>query len=130
VDWKTYGMPEDVEGLRQDWQTRLYLYLLAENSGIAPENLAMTYWFLGGKTPQSWRLVYDAAQHEATQVELHGLLDRLAAQLGDYGQGLPQVSRDRGLCQTCPFNLRCDRGATIEASGAIDLALIPELPLA
>jgi PD-(D/E)XK nuclease superfamily len=132
VDWKTYGRPGDVEGLREDWQTRLYLYLLAENSAIAPENLAMTYWFLGGKQPQSWRLVYDAAQHEATKVELQIWLNRLAQWLGDYEQGrpFPQVDRDRELCPTCPFSRRCDRGDGREA-GAIDqLELIPEVPLA
>jgi hypothetical protein len=133
VDWKTYGKPEDGSGLQADWQTRLYLYLLAENSGIAPEHLAMTYWFLGGKTPQSWRLVYDAAQHGATEADLQTWLGHLAQWLGDYGETsrpFPQVSLDRGLCPTCPFNLRCDRGETIGASGAIDLALIPEVPLA
>jgi hypothetical protein len=133
VDWKTYGKPEDVEDLRQDWQTRLYLYLLAENSAIDPQHLAMTYWFLGGKTPQSWRLVYDSAQHAATQADLQTWLGRLAQWLGDYKNHehpFPQVNRDRGLCPTCPFNLRCDRGA-IQEAGAIDqLALIPEVPLA
>jgi hypothetical protein len=128
VDWKTYGKPEDGSELRQDWQTRLYLYLLAENSGIAPEHLAMTYWFLGGRQPQSWRLGYDAAQHAATQADLQTWLGRLDHWLEAYenqAQPFPQVNRDRGLCQTCLFNLRCDRGAE-----AIDqLALIPEVPL-
>jgi hypothetical protein len=133
MDWKTYGKPEEVEDLRQDWQTRLYLYLLAENSGIAPEHLAMTYWFLGGKQPQSWRLAYDAAQHGATKADLQTWLGRLAEWLGDYekkGSLFPQVNRDQGLCLACPLNLRCDRGTMLGETGAIDqLALIAEVPL-
>lgn len=93
----------------------------------------MTYWFLGGKQPQSWRLVYDGDQHAATKVELHQLLERLAQWLGDYEQGLPlpQVNGDRQLCPTCPFNLRCDRGDDRPGQETLDqLELIPEVPLA
>jgi hypothetical protein len=58
----------------------------------------------------------------------------LAEWLGDYEKHehpFPQVNLHRGLCQTCPFNLRCDRGDRPGEAGAIDqLALIPEVPLA
>jgi PD-(D/E)XK nuclease superfamily len=131
IDWKTYAKPEDVETLRLDWQTRLYLYLLAENSGFAPENLAMTYWFLGGNSPQSWRLEYDATQHQTTAQDLETLLGQLNAWITDYDAGLalPQVSQDRNLCPSCPFSQRCDRVGVSQGAMIDRLDLIPERPL-
>jgi hypothetical protein len=140
VDWKTYGKPrEGQEDLGQDWQTRLYLYLLARNladnpltAAIAPEDISMTYWFLGGPQPESWRRTYDGAQHAATEAELQTWLARLTQWLAAYEhhqQAFPQVD-DRAHCQQCPFNLRCDRLAAPEQSEDIDrLDLIPEVSL-
>jgi hypothetical protein len=32
--------------LAKNWQTRLYLYVLAETSAYPPDSLSMTYWFV------------------------------------------------------------------------------------
>ena len=45
VDWKTYRRARPIEDLREDWQTRLYLFLLATWSEYPPESLSMVYWF-------------------------------------------------------------------------------------
>ncbi|MEO1070452.1 MAG: PD-(D/E)XK nuclease family protein, partial [Cyanobacteria bacterium J06638_6] len=43
VDWKTYQTPSSKAQLAQEWQTRLYLYLLVETSDLTPAQVAMTY---------------------------------------------------------------------------------------
>ncbi|WP_448572138.1 PD-(D/E)XK nuclease family protein, partial [Trichothermofontia sp.] len=49
LDWKTYAQPSQPQRLQQDWQTRLYLWVLAATSTYAPERLKMTYWFAQGE---------------------------------------------------------------------------------
>jgi hypothetical protein len=46
VDWKTYLRPPHQAQLEQDWQTRLYLYVLVETTELTPEQVSMSYWFV------------------------------------------------------------------------------------
>jgi len=97
-DWKTYLKPETPEKLAQNWQTRLYLYILAETSDYAPEQLSMTYWFVRNH-PQSVTFAYSQSQHQQTQKDLKELLGRLGHYLtGDFSH---IVSCE----QTCPYYL-------------------------
>lgn len=41
LDWKTYPRPQNSRWLQQNWQTRLYPFVLAETSPYDPEQLAM-----------------------------------------------------------------------------------------
>jgi ATP-dependent exoDNAse (exonuclease V) beta subunit len=41
LDWKTYPQPKEQNRLAKDWQTRLYLYVLAETSDYLPEQISM-----------------------------------------------------------------------------------------
>lgn len=126
-DWKTHQRPPRREWLQDDWQTRLYLYVLSETTDLEPEQISMTYWFvrlaagLGsvtaeqvfekrraeGTQPTSYRFGYSQAQHQRTQQDLQRLTDRLTRmrQAGDF----PKVAVEKGLCDDCPFNVRCDR---------------------
>jgi len=45
-DWKTYLKPIDADKLAKNWQTRLYLYVLAETAAYPLDSLSMTYWFV------------------------------------------------------------------------------------
>ena len=47
LDWKTYRKPRRAEELSHNWQTRLYLYVLAETSDYQPQQIQMIYWFVG-----------------------------------------------------------------------------------
>jgi hypothetical protein len=97
-DWKTYLKPETPEKLAQNWQTRLYLYILAETSDYAPEQLSMTYWFVRNH-PQSVTFTYSQPQHQQTQRDLNGLLGRLGHYLtGDFDHIV-------NCQQTCPYYL-------------------------
>lgn len=116
LDWKTYPRPQNARRLAQHWQTRLYLFVLAETSHYRPDQLAMTYWYVQAGNPelpqpQSLHCTYSIAQHRRTQKDLLQWLDRLTQWLTAYerGEGLPQVETAQNHCQTCSFMLRCQR---------------------
>ncbi|HLO84069.1 MAG TPA: PD-(D/E)XK nuclease family protein [Nostocaceae cyanobacterium] len=112
LDWKTYAQKPPKSSLAKNWQTRLYMYVLAETSKYLPENISMTYWFVQveGK-PQSVQFIYDIKQHQKTAQDLNKLLDNLTEWLEKYQQGqeFPQTPEYRNACEYCQYNVRCDR---------------------
>ena len=115
IDWKTHLTPPPRSRLQQDWQLRLYLYVLAETSQLPPEQISMTYWFVRHRDPQTQELVptssrfsYDLQRHRQTEQDLERLTERLN-QLRLQAEAFPKVERSRGLCSSCAFSLRCDR---------------------
>lgn len=129
LDWKTYPLPKNRQWLEEDWQTRLYLYILAETSDYSPEQISMTYWFVQSQPePKSVKFIYNAGKHEQTRRELSGLLENLNNWLLEYerGEEFPQVVEDAGECDRCQFAIRCDRhSASSEPANNRDL--IPNL---
>jgi PD-(D/E)XK nuclease superfamily len=120
IDWKTYPRPQKADRLAKNWQTRLYLFVLAETTDYAPEQISMTYWFVEpGKTPQSLRFQYNTILHQQTQKDLAQILAQLTEWLKNYdaGNSLPQVDERQGYCQTCPFAARCHK--TKQATGIL-----------
>ncbi|MBF2021483.1 MAG: PD-(D/E)XK nuclease family protein [Hydrococcus sp. C42_A2020_068] len=104
VDWKTYLFPENRAKLAKNWQTRLYLYVLAETTDYLPEQISMTYWFVKLPTqPQSLTFVYNSVQHEKNRQDLTRLLTQLDRWLDNYsnaGTSFPHLSN----CQeSCPY---------------------------
>lgn len=137
VDWKTYFQARDRKRLEQDWQTRLYLYLLVETTDLAPEQVAMSYWFVrqrdpqtGKLAPQEVNLTYSSQKHERTRQDLQ----RLTTALTSYqtSREFPQVGLGQGRCDRCAFVVPCDRLATGTEHGLLQLpslAEIEEVPL-
>ena len=131
VDWKTYLKPPPQQVLANDWQTRLYLYVLAETSDLDPEQLTMVYWFVRHRDengedlpPSDYRFAYSLQQHDQTRRALLGLTDRLSdlRQRGEF----PQTDYlDR--CDRCPFQIRCQRLDIPDLS--MDLEAIEEIAL-
>jgi PD-(D/E)XK nuclease superfamily len=112
IDWKTYPRPQNAARLAKNWQTRLYLFVLAETTDYAPEQLSMTYWFVEpGKPPESLRFQYSATLHQQTQQDLAQILKQLTEWLKSYdaGDALPQVDERQGHCQVCLFAVRCQK---------------------
>jgi hypothetical protein len=113
IDWKTYPQPPNDEQLAKNWQTRLYLYLLAETSHYSPEQIQLIYWFINvPKKTSSLTFQYDQEQHQQTENDLNQLLN----QLSDYWQryqeseeSFPQVAESQGYCLDCPFTIPCER---------------------
>jgi len=147
-DWKTHQQPPKKVWLEQDWQTRLYLYVLCETSQLPPESISMTYWFvrLGQSAiqtrevdrteidqtevdqieidqtetdqkvaaqPSAYKFTYGLAQHDQTRRDLQQLTDELTNMRSQ--AHFPKVAIEKGLCDRCPFNVRCDRIAPAQA---------------
>lgn len=87
LDWKTYLQPKNKTLLARNWQTRLYLYVLAETSEYTPEQISMTYWFVKlPKKPQSHTFQYNEKLHQQTKQDLTVLLKSLDNWLLETGQ--------------------------------------------
>lgn len=115
VDWKTYLKPKSFQHLKDDWQTRLYLYVLVETSDYTPEQVALSYWFVRAENPetqvqepQQVRIPYSTAAHTQTQTDLQRLTDQLTTYL-ERSEPLPQVPLGSQACDFCPFAVRCQR---------------------
>ncbi|MBO3460669.1 PD-(D/E)XK nuclease family protein [Aetokthonos hydrillicola Thurmond2011] len=112
LDWKTYPKPPNKRRLENNWQTRLYMYVLAETSEYFPENISMTYWFVQSEgKPQSIKFSYNSAQHEQTAKKLYNLLSKLSKWVTSYYEGgqFPQVPEGSKACDYCQYNTRCER---------------------
>jgi hypothetical protein len=117
LDWKTYAQPQTSKWLAQNWQTRLYRFVLAETSDYTPDQISMTYWFIRPSTdedvrPEFLRFPYSMAQHEQTRQDLTALLAQLTTWLAAYQSGdadFPQVPETSGHCRFCPFAMLCQR---------------------
>ena len=119
LDWKTYPLPKHKGWLERDWQTRLYLYVLAETSDYSPEQISMVYWFVKSEPePKRIKFTYNAGKHEQTRRDLMELLHKLNDWLANYERGkeFPQVPEDARECDYCQFAVRCDR--TLESREA------------
>jgi len=102
-DWKTHkkALPELI--LRQSWQTRLYLYVLAETSNFEPEQLDMTYWFANTETQV--KIGYNRAQHEQTKQDLQQRLGDMCRQ-----QKFSKLLAGSAICDRCKFYYLCWQG--------------------
>ncbi len=139
LDWKTYAKPQQLSPLQNNWQSRLYPFVLAETSSYRPEQISMTYWFFQATAagePQKLHIPYTKALHDQTHAELRRLLPQLNAWLTQYNQGvdLPQVPLGSRHCATCSFAIRCDRLAPSTQAPTTplllsDVAAIPEIPI-
>ncbi|HAZ49878.1 MAG TPA: PD-(D/E)XK nuclease family protein [Cyanobacteria bacterium UBA11371] len=111
LDWKTYPKPQKRQNLAQNWQTRLYLYVLAETSDYAPEQISMTYWFVQSQPEaKSLKFTYNAGLHEQTRRDLSRLLHQLTDWLRRYekGEEFPLVEEPAGTCDFCQYAVRCN----------------------
>ena len=137
LDWKTYSQPTNYHWLAQDWQTRLYLYILAETTDYLPEQISMTYWFVKSQpSPQKLTFTYNSVKHEETRQDLSELLSRLTGWLERYNSAqiqFPQLPVSANRCLDCSFALRCQRlgesGMKGDRNVLISLADIEEVSI-
>jgi len=122
-DWKT-GSPQTADALRQAWQTRLYLALLAESRGallkngqiLDPDQAALTYWYVSA--PHSPRtLRYSRAAHAQNWAEVRQVVAAMQTQLARADWPLTD---DWGQCRACAYQVICRRQAAGGAAGAWD----------
>lgn len=133
VDWKTYLKPPLKGQLAHNWQTRLYLYVLAETSHLKPDQLKMVYWFVRHRDeqgndlpPTDYCFPYSLQQHDQTRADLIRLTDQLSRlrELRDFPQ-TTYLER----CTRCPFQIRCQRMASSDAQLPVDLESIEEISI-
>jgi CRISPR/Cas system-associated exonuclease Cas4 (RecB family) len=105
-DWKTHKKPLPELTLAQSWQTRLYLYVLAETSNYQPGQLGITYWFANSETQV--QINYDRKLHEQTRQDLQQRLEDLS-QCQD-SQKLSKLSAGNSICDRCRFYYLCWQG--------------------
>lgn len=104
LDWKTYLQPENKSKLANNWQTRLYLYVLAETSHYLPEQISFTYWFVKlPSQPQSVKFNYNSKLHEKTRQDLSNLLGKLDNWLADYLENNISFPHLTNCEETCSY---------------------------
>jgi RecB family exonuclease len=135
-DWKT-GRPHSEAELRQDWQTRLYLAMLAEGGAalghtLQPDQIAITYWYVNDPAePRTIR--YNLAWHKQNWADLQALVAQIDEALV---QDTWPLTDDWSHCRQCAYQAYCGRqeaGETApteseEAADETDLFLEPEIP--
>lgn len=130
-DWKTYRQPQKANQLAQNWQSRLYLYVLAETSEYSPEQIQMTYWFVRAGKPQKVTLNYDRAQHQNTERELDFLLSQLETWLQDYQESKVDFPHVANCPDRCPYSqsLLAETTAEQQQNWLQAIAEIEETPI-
>lgn len=104
LDWKTYLQPENIQKLADNWQTRLYLYVLVETSDYSPEQISLTYWFVKLPTkPQSFTIFYDRDKHKKNHEDLTMLLNQLKNWLNEYTQENINFPHNANCQTSCPY---------------------------
>lgn len=121
LDWKTHNKPLSPMILETSWQTRLYLYLLAETSDYLPEQLSMSYWF--ANTGTTVAIAYNQQDHEQTGQELSQILREIKE--SEQTNYFPQLPKGSLGCNQCEFKYRCERSQI--NLGAI--STFPEVPI-
>ena len=121
-DWKT-GNARSETALQQDWQTRLYLALLAEGGGalwrndylengrsgnirfLQPEHITMTYWY--ATEPDTPRIIrYSQPQHARNWAEIQ----KIVAQIDVHHQQDEWPKTDElAQCRQCAYQVYCGR---------------------
>lgn len=138
IDWKSYQKPRSPQHLKNNWQTRLYPYILSQSSPYQPQQISMTYWFAQSKqnplnqNSHTYHFPYDGQQHHETEVKLSCQLSQLQNWLENFqqGQAFPQVEH-QNICQneteTCVFLERCQRNLPAPQQSLTNIDAIPEL---
>jgi CRISPR/Cas system-associated exonuclease Cas4 (RecB family) len=106
-DWKTGVHQSSRRSLQQRWQTRLYLYLLAETCGLPPDALSMTYWFVRQSPIQSVTIPYSRRVHQATAQDLRALLNQLRDLIAQPDALMPPLAAESPACRHCAYASRC-----------------------
>lgn len=118
-DWKT-GHPPGLDVLRDDWQTRLYLGMVAAGSAallgrdqaIAPERITLTYWYTA--VPEAPLVIrYDAAWHAQNWDDLQTILSELDAALA---ADVWPLTDNWDHCRHCVYQIYCGRQAAGESA--------------
>lgn len=104
-DWKTYLQRDNLEKIEKNWQTRLYLYVLAEKFNYQPDDISMIYWFIKlPSKPQKITVNYNQEKHQKTKQDLLIILEKLNLYLTNYYQNNQSFCDANHSChKNCTF---------------------------
>lgn len=104
-DWKTYLQPP-ASKIEDDWQTKLYLYVLAEKFNYLPEQISFTYWFVKlPHEPQSYTVQYNKKKHQKILQQLGKLLNEFEAIVTITDESTKEIEcLSNRNCEKCPYN--------------------------
>lgn len=141
-DWKTGRAHKEAE-LRQDWQTRLYLAMLADSGAalwpeqkqrpLLPEAIQLTYWYVN-HPDESVTIRYNSEWHNQNWAEIRAVVAEIETQMALNEWPLTD---DWSRCRVCAYQAYCGRqaaGALVTAVNADEqepeeqLDLTPQLP--
>ena len=111
-DWKTEAQPRPAAALRDDWQTILYLALLAEGGTalrqepVDPDAITLTYWFVADPSAMV-TIPYSRTQHDAHWSQLISLVEAIDSQLNVAGAW--PLTEDLSQCARCAYRVFCGR---------------------
>ena len=126
-DWKTERQPRASHLLKEDWQTKLYLYLAVSGGGALggetyrPDQVSLTYWFVAApERPVSF--LYTQTEHDKQHQALTKLIGELEHNLTQEASIWP-LTENLSLCKQCAYRIFCGRAevaATAEPTAAYD----------
>jgi CRISPR/Cas system-associated exonuclease Cas4 (RecB family) len=112
VDWKTSHKIPRKNWLEKRLQTTVYRYVLAQagahlydNKLISPEQISMTYWFVGHDGKQV-TFEHSAEQMQTDEADLLKLINDIAS------SNLFPLANDTRHCTFCTYRSLCNRGET------------------
>lgn len=121
-DWKT-SRPRSAAELESEWQTRLYLALIAESgqaffAGEQPltaDRISLTYWYANG-ADQPQVINYSAANHRQNWQQIQALA--VAIEANDPDETWP-LTGDWSHCRSCIYQTYCGRQEAGKATSLI-----------
>lgn len=110
-DWKTEARPRSEAELLTDWQTTLYLAMLAESGGafgrqISPEQIKLTYWFANAPA-DSVIIPYSEAMHRSNWQKMLTVVDKIDGNL--LAEDEWPLTDNRETCGRCAYAVYCGR---------------------
>lgn len=128
-DWKT-SRPRPEGHLRDDWQTRLYLALLAEGGQalqpggppLPPDQIAVTYWYVS--EPDAPRTIrYNADWHTQNWAEIRQIAADIDALTSE---PMWPLTENWDHCRACAYQVICGRQGAGQAHLTDDEPEAPE----
>ena len=111
-DWKT-SRPRAVASLEAEWQTRLYLALLAESGqaltasgqSLSADRISLTYWY-AGEPDQPRVVLYSTEKHRKNWSYIQGLVAAIEA---FESEEIWPLTSDLSRCRACVYQTYCGR---------------------
>ena len=117
-DWKT-GKPQDKMTLKRDWQTRLYLAMLAEGNHViesdklgklrvASNDIEITYWYVQeADAPRTIR--YSSQWHDQNWADIQQIVGQIEALAQSAADDIWPLTDDWSHCRRCGYQTFCGR---------------------